>query len=833
VRFEDFRPISNGELHRTYYKEINESFVSCAVGGTYPKGSLRGNLYSRHALSESRREGKALYSPTYSKYLVSISQIVCAALMSFKIRVRVFRTRSKNRGILQDTRAISEVIGAVIILAILLSAGTLYLSQQVPEWTKEYEARHAAVMPYDFAMLTANIEQVVLSEEPTTATSTPVGMLPEGVPLVGIIPVGGTLYFNQSEETFECIACAPTEPLVSGSGYWNNTTDWVTFTDRYHVVVSTTKAELGPARRGNLTIKENTSLSGIYYLNTFSVVNNSTVTIDGRLTVHALKIFVDEGSSITADGKGWSGGLGNDPGKNGSGVGGGIGGKTAGTGQDAGDGGGGGGLGGNGGAGGDNPNSGGNASDLMVYLGPSCAGEIMGAGGGGGGNWKDSSGQLVASTGGDGGSGGGYVCFDAAVINISGNISACGANGEGKLQYGVNASYLGGGGGGGSGGWIKIIGDYVKITGALVASGGDGGISDEGAGGGGGGGGIIEWWYDSAHQLPCIPDVDAGRRGTGNGTQGENGTGGFLPDPNTPYEHSYNSTLFHYESGYLISNMTNVSDPYGGQVGYDTNSTHMCYGNVTYGTVLPIGTDIILRVRTSMYPDMRDAVPWGGCPPVANGTDISDLVSVSDGHRYIQWRAELITFDPKRTPELHWVNISYRYGDPIITHASGTIGYKSQYLYYPNYKLVYAHGATIRVQDHGTVIMLFPPPLFVNSLGTGTTLKLTTIDVSGEPYAVSGRVSTIVRATSQGAPQLKPGLNYANVTLKLTTAYPGVWAQWFNETCRAANLSYGTVPGAYSINQTGNTLQVTFYGNESLPVNVWLKRAGAEVKLVK
>ncbi|MGC9444925.1 MAG: hypothetical protein ACP5E9_08405 [Candidatus Methanospirareceae archaeon] len=734
------------------------------------------------------------------------------------------RTRSKNNSILQDTRAISEVLGATIILAVLLSAGTLYLSQQVPEWTEEYEARHAAVAPHDFATLTGNIERAVLSEEPTTATSTPVGMLPEGVPLVGLIPVGGTLYFNQSEESFECIAAAPDGSEPPEGSPWNNTADWNTFTDTYHVVIYPSKAELGPARRGNLTIgehgMENRTLSGEYYLNTFSVVNNSSVTVEGRLTIHALKIFIETGSCITADGKGWSGGLGNDPGHNGSGVGGGIGGKTAPTGNEAGDGGGGGGLGGIGGdGGGDNPDSGGDAAELLIYLGPSCAGEMMGCGGGGGGNWKNSSGQMVASTGGDGGSGGGYMCFDAAVIDISGNISACGACGEGKVQYGDE--YFGGGGGGGSGGWIKIIGDNVEIPGAVVAKGGGGGGSDAGNGGGGGGGGIIEAFYQSAGGFYFdLDDVRGGIGGTGNDTQGENGAPGIYTSPGAGY-HSYKSTLFHYESGYLVSN------------GYDTSSTHLCYGNVTYGTVLPVGTDIILKVRTSMYPDMRDAVPWEDCPPVANNTDISDLLSVSDGHRYVQWRAELLTFDPNRTPELHWVNISYGACDPIIAHASGTIGYRSQYLYYPNYKLVYAHGATIRVQDGGEEFMHFPPPLFIDSDEKGTTLKLTAIDVAGEPYAVSGRVSGTVRATSQGDTLLKPGLNYADVTLKLTTAYPDVWEHWFNQTCRDGNLTYGTVPGAYSMSKMGNTLQLILYGSESKPVNVWLKQAGAEVKLVK
>ncbi|MBN1455887.1 MAG: hypothetical protein JW945_06530 [Methanomicrobia archaeon] len=713
-------------------------------------------------------------------------------------------------------------------MAILLSASSIYLAQQLPEWTKEYEAKHAAAVPHDFATLEANIERAVLSEDPTTVTSTTVGMLPEGVPLIGMYPAGGTLQFNPNQETFECIAATPDDSAVSGSGYyWNNTTDWNTFNDTYHVVVTTSKAELEPAKRGNLNITKNQSLSGEYYRDTFSVRNNSTLTIDGRLTIHARTIFVEEGSSINADGKGWSGGLGNSPGDNGTGVGGGLGGNQSKTGNAGGDGGGGGGCGGNGGNGGENQNSGGNASDLLNYLGPSCAGEVMGSGGGGGGDGHDSEGQMIASSGGDGGSGGGYVCLDAAFIDISGNISACGANGEGKLQYDENESYRGGGGGGGSGGWIKIIGDNVNITGVLVAAGGNGGESPAGDGGGGGGGGIVEVFYYSPSQIKeSHIDVRPGRGGNGS-LPGNNGTSG-IKDP--PKNQPYNSTLFHYESGYLVSNMTEVPDQE--KVGYDTNSSRTRYGNLTYRADVPAGTDIVLKVRTSMYDDMHDAMPWETCPPVANGTAISGLISVSDGHRYIQWRAELLTFSPEITPRLHWVNITYDYGEPVLARTSGTISYASQYLYYPNYNLVYAHGATIREQ-YGRAFMLFPPPVFVEAHETGSALTITAIDITGDESSVSGRMSATVQTAPQGAALLKPGLNYANITLNLTTAYRSAWVDWFTATCNDAGLSHGTEPGQYNITITPDALQVIFYGNETKPVKLWLKRAEARVKLTE
>jgi hypothetical protein len=721
---------------------------------------------------------------------------------------------------IQDTGALSEVLGALIILALLLSASTIYLSQHVPKWTGECEARHAAEVPHDFAQLTADIDRAILSGDPTSTTSTPIGMIPEVVPLVGMYASGGTLRFNQSEETFECIAGLSDESDYNGSYYWNDTANWTTF-DSFHVRVFSSHAELAPLDFEDKIIDTNESLSGEYYYDEFIICNNSTLTVEGWLKIHATSIIIEEGSSINADGQGWSGGLGNAPGYNGSGVGGGKGGAEAETGSDAGEGGGGGGGGGNGGDGGNNNNSGGFASYAI---------DEMGAGGGGGGDYHNTQGQTEFSSGGDGGRGGGYIWLEASEITLNGSISANGTDGEGKQLYpGEHHEFKGGGGGGGGGGGIIIKCDTVNITGMFYARGGNGGSTKKGHGGGGGGGGVI-----------CV----SFEQGTVNGTLDvSNGTGGESDDrdegkdgyPGIPKlePSNFTTTIFHYASGYLVSNMTAVLDPDQGQVGYNTTSTHICYGNLTYGANLPLGTDIVLKVRTTMFSDMHDAVPWEDCPLVANNTDISDLYSVSDGHQYIQWRAELLTFDPERTPELYWVNITYGYGEPVIVHTSGKLEFASQYLYYPNYQLIFAHGATIRAQPEGS-FMLFEPPIFIRSTASGTQLTINALNLMGSSPPISGRVSATVQASCQDATLLKRDLNYANITLKLTTDYPGEWGQWFNKTCTNAGLPRGKNPGEYEMNPTAeDTLEITFYGNESSPVKLWLKRAEARIELLQ
>ncbi|MBN1455888.1 MAG: hypothetical protein JW945_06535 [Methanomicrobia archaeon] len=728
----------------------------------------------------------------------------------------------------KSEQAVSEVVGVLLIMAILLSLSAIFFSREVPAWTKEFEYQHAAKVPQDFAALGAQIDMALASEDPATPLSTAIGMTPGTVPLVGLQAAEGTLTFEPDEETFECIATTLEAANTSGNAYWNDSSTWTKF-EKYHVKVTDSGVRLeSDAGEYKDPIETNGTLSGEYYCDRFIVRNNSTLTVPGRLTIHAMNIFVDEGTLITADGWGYAGGAGNKPGYNGSGTGGGKGGDEGENKKEGGYGGGGGGCGGEGGRGGNNTDSGGSASHLN---------DLMGSGGGGGGDWKDPNGKIVLSSGGAGGSGGGYIQLDAATIDIRGIISANGSDGVGA-QLSKDNNFFGGGGGGGSGGLIIIKGNVVNITGMLYAMGGDGGSNDDkGTGGGGGGGGEIHVYYDSS----IFPnDVKADHINVGYGNGGSSGKEGAEDGKNgTPGSPVVNQSLyfpsiFYYSSGYIVSNMINVSDQ--GQVGYDTkNSTLIRYGNVTYGSELPPDTDIVLKVRTSMCPDMHDALPWEDCPPVANNTYIPNLPSASDGHQYIQWRAELLTFDPRITPVLSWVNISYEYGKrPVLVTSSGHLDYKSQYLYFPNYQLVHTHGGTIKLQDDES-FMLFAPPIFVSTDDSGISLKITAVNLTGTKRTLSGRLSATVQASYLEDTLLTNGLNFANITLNITTNYPAAWADWFNTTCKDAGIVYGNASGQYNITYKStaapDTLQIVFYGNETKPVNLWLKRSRAKVEI--
>jgi hypothetical protein len=685
--------------------------------------------------------------------------------------------------------------------------------------TKEFEAEHASKLMQDFADLSATIDNAVLSEDPTAPAACPIGMESKNIIPVGVYSTGGMLRFDSDEERFECIACAPEETEDAGSGSWNTTDFSHLANDSFHVKVTSWEATLESEVKEDKIIENDTILLvNCYdcYYDRFIVRNNATLTIKGgAIKIHASNLIVGVGSEITASSEGWPGGAAEE---NGSGKGGGLGA------DDFEEGGGGGGFGGAGGAGGGNPGSGGSGIGLV---------ETMGSGGGGGNDWKDTEGQPILGSGGNGGDGGGLIWLEASLLDIGGIISANGSAGEGMAQYsGKGGFFKGAGGGGGSGGYILLKGDVVTITGKLYAVGGNGGEGDTkfGAGGGGGGGGIVEVTYDESlapgvEAINTSIDVGSGTGGAGSsyGDPGDNGQKLVYGAPFIP-------TILYHSAGYLVSNMTQSQ----GQIGYDTQHYLVEYGNLTYDTSLPLGTDLIVKVRSSMDPNMKNALPWEKCPPAVSGQDISSISSVSDGHRYIQWRAELFTFNPSRTPVLHAVNISYEYGEqPVLAESSGCVEFGSRYLYLPNFKLIYAHGATIRKQPEGGEFMVFSPPFSLSKQGNVTLLRITDINLLGGNRTISGGMSSTVHASYGDAALVTDGLIFYNLTFNVTTNYPTAWENWFNETCKDAGLTWGTSPGNYYIRRNGSSRQLIFYGNASRPTNLWLMKSAARMEIEK
>ncbi len=707
----------------------------------------------------------------------------------------------KKRNLLLDENAVSEVLGVVLILTIVLSATTIYLSQQVPELTKDFEARHVDEVADDFSELDSLIDRIGLvakqEGESTTATgTTPLKMSPDKVPIFGLTPPGSSLGFIPQKETF----VIQVDDVDGGVGGGGGSGDWMIpnathgFTDYYleddssDVDVSFDEVKLASyTPEGDLTLNETERwLEGEHSYDQVIIVNNSTLYAYGFLKIHANSIYVDPSSNITADGKGLWGGTSQ---KDGDGIGGGK------TGANESAGGGGAGYGEVGGNGSDNLGSGGSK------YGDEYSTSIQMGSGGGGGVPKP-----PVGSGGSGGNGGGAIWLDAEVINITGGTIS--ANGD----FGLSGTHpKSGAGGGGSGGGILIKGRNVTISGTatLSAKGGGGGNSSAGndGGGGGGAGGRIKVFNESG-SVSLANNAGSGDDATGK----DGGAGGEAGVYISPGE-EYISSITHCSSGYFTSEV------------YDTGRNSTCYGNMTWNATLN-GQTIEMKVRTDMFEDMRAAPDWPYCPEVVseegqnNISDINSLSSVSDGHRYIQYRAELHTDDATTTPVLHSVRINYNFsapggGGPLLGISSGIIKFQSSYLYYLNQELVYEHGAVIKCQgqDGGKRgFMLHRPSIDITNESGIPKIVISMVDLTGSDYSYSGSTTTSVE-TSYTKYIYKCPAAFPNLTINLSTDYYSIWGEWFNKTLKESGL---TTPYHYnvSVNGTAKTVAVEFYGHE-------------------
>jgi hypothetical protein len=676
-------------------------------------------------------------------------------------------------------------------MGIVLSASTIYFSSQVPEWTKDFESLHTDDVTDDFAELKSLVDGIVLKkgESELAGGATPVKMAPDKVPILGMSPSGSNLIFNRQDEKIEVIV--PTGGGGGGGGPWEqNATTGFPYKDAYHVDNSSNEVKLARyAPEGDLILDGTTVwLEGEHCYNRVIINNSGILYVYGSLKIQANNISVDSSSKIISDGKGLSGGY---PEKDGEGVG--YGGAAT-TGWDGGGGGGYGASGGNGGEDGDGAGgtSYGSKNTLAIQ---------MGSGGGGG----DTS-HIIGGRGGDGG---GCIWLDAETIIISGIISANGTDG-------VDGSHAtqDGPGGGGSGGGILIYGRNVTLSGNnLYAMGGDAGAS--GDGGGGGAGGRIKIFYEDLDNSSADYNVSGGT-GTVDDITEDNGGDGSIH-----YEKmstgSYASSITHYSSGYLVSEV------------YNTTSDSTCYGEMTWNATLNNQT-LVMKVRTSMSENMVGTPLWTYCPAVSNGSDISDLSSVSDGHCYVQYCAELSTEDETTTPVLHWVKINYSLSaeSPTVANSSGAIKFQSNYLYYPNQQIVYEHGAMIKWQHEGG-FMLQPPPInFTNKSGIPA-IEISMIDLTGSNRSYSGATSTSLKNTYQNYNLHADSLKYPNLTINVTTEYPSVWGNWFNKTLEETSL---TTPHHYNVcvDDTAKTVSVEFYGHGD-GVELYLEKTAVEVKI--
>jgi hypothetical protein len=728
----------------------------------------------------------------------------------------------KAKKFMQDDSALSEVLGVVLIIGILVTAFSIVMATNLPQWTKSFEAAHAGEVADEFSELASQIDSIVLVAKlggEIAAGTTAITMKPGRVPIIGMSPPGSSLELGPDNDQFYItpyVSAAPT-PLPGVHDFWvETTTDNFSHANATRVCVDVALDTIrlaAIASSGDLILDNIvTSLSGECQYDKVEITNSSVVNLvfGNYLRLYANTIYIDATSRIDADYLGCFGGAG---GRSGTGTGAGDFGYMGSGGGGAGHNG----TGGNGGLGGNA--SGDEYGDGGTFYGGNAS-FILDFGSGGGGGAYGEGGQGAphqGQVGGYGGHGGGAVFIDAAQIIIYGIISANGADGA----PGSGATQASGGGGGGSGGTITIRGYDINLSSATLSAkggaGGDGGVSTKGGGycgggGGGGAGGRIKIFFDneSRYNASFSGDVcNGGTNGTGGSGKGTVGDPGVPGTDGAPYQNetTYISSTPHYTFGYYESRV------------FDTGNTTTCYGNITWSGHTDDYTSITVKVRTSIYEEMEgNATLWANCDAVASGQDLTNSNSVFDWHRYIQYRVELSTYDDTTTPVFDFVNITYYSSDPaggfpVIAESTGMVKYKSGHIYYPKQEIAYEHGAVIKCQrekgeEEGIVIQQ-PPILITNESGIPT-IDVTMIDLTGSNGSYSGTTTTSVENSYVEYDSIST--KFHNLSLNISTEYPAVWGKWFNKTLAESGLS--TANYNVSVNKTANYVVADFYGDE-------------------
>ncbi|MFQ5470054.1 MAG: Calx-beta domain-containing protein [Gammaproteobacteria bacterium] len=254
-------------------------------------------------------------------------------------------------------------------------------------------------------------------------------------------------------------------------------------------------------------------------------------------------------------------------------------------------------------------------------------------GSGGGGSYR---GNRSGSIGAPGGGGGGAVHIlseGSITIGPSGVVTANGGGG------GTGTSSGHGGAGGGSGGSVNLYGVQGVVNNGLIqAIGGNGsngrpvsGGSNSYGGGGGGGGRILL-------TAPTGQSVVEGTINVNGGTSSASGNPGGIG--------AYGS------SGSILAGSTNFP-----QTGNYISAIHQFSGSgawseINWSEVVPTGASLAVYVRSCSLTDCSDrGTNWS---LATNNSDISALSYVQDGHRYFQYKVEMVSPSPAEVGEGHF-----------------------------------------------------------------------------------------------------------------------------------------------------------------------------------
>lgn len=250
---------------------------------------------------------------------------------------------------------------------------------------------------------------------------------------------------------------------------------------------------------------------------------------------------------------------------------------------------------------------------------------------------------------------------------------------------------------------------------------------------------------------------------------------------------------------------------------FDTGSNNTIYETISWNATTPPYTEIVIEVRTSIYADMSNSTGW---VKVENGQNLSSIMPTLKGHRYIQFRATFITYDPSKRPSLVDLRVNYASPSESITlvSSSGFISFTSNYHYLPSQELTYENGAVIKNQTEGGIMIRSFNFSFNNASGVPR-INISLVNLTGSNVTQSGVATSPVRINFIEHKLISDYFFYPSLVLNISTAHPYICEDWLNKTFEGCN-----------INSTAGTVSIGFYEHER-GVQLYLEETTVEVNI--
>jgi hypothetical protein len=148
----------------------------------------------------------------------------------------------------------------------------------------------------------------------------------------------------------------------------------------------------------------------------------------------------------------------------------------------------------------------------------------------------------------------------------------------------------------------------------------------------------------------------------------------------------------------------------------------------------------------------------------------------------------------------------------VATYSGGSLVYKASSAYHVPQTYILENGALILAQDDGAVFKI-PPSFSVSRSATLVSLGMTVPSLSGSAQSLSGASNVKITTTGSGNNDINALM--PRLQLTLTTDYPTLWRDFWDEQFAAAGLSStatATSTAQYTVSASGNQASFALFG---------------------